>query len=180
MNKISTLVVLVLMIASFQNCGKVQQADISSSQKAAADSTVPQFNKFSIEGYGILSLWDYKRLQYLDIELRTGVIKVYEEAGQSPGPTMQLKKEELDFAKAILASAQVCEPIVQLPPEGQNCSMIYRYPYAILVDRGDEIRLGEMTNGCDVPVDLCEQKAEQLKQWSSRIVEHLLDGTVAQ
>jgi hypothetical protein len=179
MNKIPALVILVLMIASFQNCGKVQQSDISSTDQSAKDKAQTQYNKFSIDGYNILSIWDYKRLQYLDIDLKTGIIKVFAEAGQVPGPSMQLNSDELALVKSILNQGEVCEPVVQLPAEGQVCSMLYRYPYAILVDKGDEIRLGEMTSGCDVPVDLCEQKSSQLRDWSSRIVEHLLDGTVA-
>ncbi len=175
MSKFSVIVVLVLMVASFQNCGKVQQADIPSS----SSTKNTQYNKFSVEEYNVVSLWDYKRIQYLDIDLKTGQIKVFQEAGQSSGPTYQLKAEELAAAQAILASAQICEPVVRFE-QGEACSMIYRYPYAILVDRGDEVRLGEMNSGCDIPVDLCDDKASQMKSWSSHIVEHLLDGSVTQ
>lgn len=175
MSKFSVLVILVLMIASFQNCGKVQKADISSS----SPSTNTQYNKFSVEEYKVLSLWDYKRMQYLDVDLRTGEIKVFEEAGQASGPTYQLKSEELAVAQATLASAQICEPVVRVET-GEVCSMSYRYPYAILVDKGDEVRLGEMNTGCDIPIDLCDDKGAQLKSWSSHIVEHLLDGSVTQ
>lgn len=173
MSKFSVLVVLVLMIASFQNCGKVQQTDIASN----SPSPNTQYNKFSVEEYKVLSLWDYKRMQYLDIDLKSGEIKVFQEAGQAAGPTYQLNDAELAVAQATLASSQICEPVVRVET-GEACTMSYRYPYAILVDKGDEVRLGEMTTGCDIPVDLCDDKAAQMKSWSSHIVEHLLGGSV--
>lgn len=179
MNKFSTLLVMVLLIASFQNCGKVQQADLASN-KQNPGGEVTQYNKFSTSGYGVLSVWDYKRLQYLDIDLKSGEIRIFEEAGSAVGNTMQLKSEELAVAQATLAQAQVCEPVPQIQSPAENCNMMYRYPYAILVNRSDEVRLGEMTSGCDVAIDLCENKGREMKQWSSRIVEHLLDGTVTQ
>lgn len=175
MGKFSILVLMVAMIASFQNCGKVQQVEMATTSNTP---TSLQYNKFSIADYKTYSIWDYQRSQFLDVNLETGEVRVFQEAGNASGPVMWLKDDVLAVAKTTLASAEVCEPVVDISTGEQNCTQMYRYPYAILVNKGDEIRLGEMNNGCDVPVDLCGSKSDEMKQWSSRIVENLENGTV--
>lgn len=166
-----------MLIVSFQNCSKVGQTNIDSSGNLIQGQ---QYNKYSVEPYPILSLWDYTRYQYLDLDLSTGHMEAFEEAGQVSGNTYCLKSSQLAEVQQILAGAEICEPIVYKASDAGNlaCTMNYRYPYAILTNSGEEVRLGEMTSGCDAPIDLCEVKAQDLRRWTENVVDHLLDGSV--
>lgn len=177
MSKFSVVFVSFLLIISFQNCGKPQ---VPQQSESSSQSSELSYNKFALDSFKVLSVWDFMNLQYLDINLANGSIQVFEEAGQGVGATYQLKQIEIDKLNSILSQAEICEPIVTLPDPQQVCSLMYRYPYAILVNLGDEVRLGEMTNGCDVPVDLCGAKAQQLKAWSSKLVEKLNSGEMTE
>jgi len=171
MKKYAILGVMVLLTLSFQNCGKVNQGDMGND---ANGNPPAQYNKYSTADYSTLSLWDYARYQYLDLDLQSGQIVAFEEAGQVRGKTYQLKADVLAEAQQIMAGAEICEPVINSTDiENRVCTMNYRYPYAILVQQGDEARLGEITSGCDVPVDLCGDKAQKLHQWVTNIVDHL-------
>ncbi len=161
------------LIFFFQNCG-APPATTDSPHSAGVISSNQQFNKYAVDDFPVLSMWDYKQLRYLDLDLSTGQMVAYEENGQTRGDSFQLPAEKLSELKTLLQSAEVCEPIVNLEERANRmCTMAYTYPYAILSDKAGEIRLGEKTDGCDVPVDLCGEKAAQLLTFTQSIVESL-------
>lgn len=176
MSKISVLIIGILLIATFQNCGKVQQNEVDNGSSNQDQPST--YNKFSVGEYRTYSIWDYKRSQYLDVDLDSGKVQAFPEAGNAVGQSYYLKDQELADAVNILGASEICEPIINVASESLACSQVYRYPYGILVNKNNEVRLGEMVNGCDKPIDLCADKGNLLKQWSSHIVENLDNGSV--
>ena len=162
-----------VLVLFFQNCGK--PPGVSESESAiGVVSSAQQYNKYSLVGFPTLSIWDYQKFRYLDLDLASGQMIAFEQNGQVRGETYQLPEAKLTEVRSLLEGAEVCEPLVNLEDrEGRVCSMAYRYPYAILADKGEEIRLGEKTDGCDVPVDLCGDRATQLQSWSRSVIEAL-------
>lgn len=163
----------LFLVIFFQNCGKVPESADTSTQVGVV-SPNQQYNKYAMEDFPILSLWDYKLHRYLDLDLKTGRMVSYEENGQVRGDVLQLPSERLTEVQGILQGAEICEPLVDLEArQDRMCTMIYSYPYAILSSKTDEVRLGERTDGCDVPVDLCGSKSELLREFTRSVVESL-------
>lgn len=163
----------LFLVLFFQNCGKPPASSENGTSAGVVGST-QQYNKFSVDSFTTVSVWDFMRNRYLDVDLKTGKVTAFEEAGQVTGESFQLSAEKLASLGEILTGAEVCEPIVNPADlEGRACNMAYRYPYVALVDKSDEVRLGEKTSSCDVPIDLCGDKAASLKSWSTSLVEGL-------
>lgn len=161
------------LVLFFQNCGK-PPASSDTSPQTGITSANQQYNKYAVEGYSTLSLWDYIQNRYLDLDLKTGQIVAFEEAGQVRGDTYQLAADKLTEVQGILKNSEICEPVINPADlEGRVCTMAYRYPYAVLSDKGDEVRLGEKADGCDVPIDLCGAQAANLQTWTRSVVESL-------
>jgi hypothetical protein len=176
MRKTYLAVIGFVLVLSFQNCSQAPQP--GGKDVGAGEASAPTYNKYSVSSYSTLAVWDYVRSQYLDVNLQTGEMVSYAEAGQVRGETFCVPLAQMKELHQILNSAEVCEPIVNSQElAGQVCTMQYRYPYASLVDKSDEVRLGEKTNGCDVPIDLCGDKAQQLKNWTKSIVSNLSQMT---
>lgn len=173
MRKYTVLGSLALfLVMFFQNCGK--PVSNSSQELAGISPSNQQYNKYAVEAPQTLSLWDYLHARFLDIDLATGQMVAYERGGQDRGETFQVPADKMTALRAIMSGAEICEPIFnEKDTEGRVCTMEYRYPYATLSGQGDEVRLGEKTNGCDVPTDLCGEKAQQLKDWSKSLIESL-------
>jgi hypothetical protein len=164
------------LVLLFQNCGKAPSVtlDNGTTTNTGVSSGAQIYNKFSAESFSTLSLWDFVRNRYLDLDIKTGQVAAFEEAGQVRGESFTLPPERMTELHGILAGAEVCEPVVDdAVLKDQVCTMAYRYPYATLVERGEEVKLGEKTDGCDIPVDLCDSKAEQLQKWTRSVVEAL-------
>lgn len=163
----------LLLVLTFQNCGQAPNAWDTKSASAATPSN-QQYNKYAVEGYSTLSLYDMVNHRFLDLNLSTGQVVAFEEAGQIRGETYQISDDKLAEVNSILSGAEICEPVID-PSELENrmCTMEYGYPYSILSDKADEVRLGERANGCDIPVDLCGDKAKQLRASVKSIVESL-------
>lgn len=162
------------MILFFQNCGKAPIPQGDALHTGVVEANAPQYNKYSVDGYKTLSLWDVNTHRFLDLNLQTGEILAFEEAGQTTGSRYQLTEAQMTELRSILNSAEICEPIVKPEDlEGRVCTMQYHYPYATLMDQGEEVRLGEKTSGCDIPVDLCGTKAKDLKDWAVSTVSSL-------
>lgn len=159
------------MVLFFQNCGKPPSTMDMEQAQAGIVSPAQNFNKYSASEFSVLSLWDFNHSRFLDLDRQSGRIVAYEQGGQVQGETFQLPPEKLSELERILDSAEVCEPIIN-PEDRQDqmCSMAYRYPYAILVEQGQEIRLGEKADSCDIPSDICGEKAKELQSWVSEVV----------
>jgi hypothetical protein len=157
------------MIIFFQNCGK--PPTVSSN----GDSSTPSqtFNKYEVNGFQTISVWDEPKQRFLDVDINSGSVQAFEQAGRVPGATYQLGDIELSQLKSILQKAEVCEPLAQEHQKNMACTMIYVYPYATLVSPNQQMKLGEKMSGCDIPVDLCGDKSAQLKAWSQGVVEGL-------
>lgn len=174
MKKYSVLVSLAaFLIIFFQNCGKAPSVD-NNGEVAGVGQANQQYNKYEVGSFATLSLWDFLKSRFLDVDVNSGVITAFEQGGQVKGATYQLGADKLNELKAILLGAEICEPVAeQKVSEDMMCTMVYTYPYATLVGGQDQVKLGEKVNGCDKPVDLCGQKAEALKAWAKVVVESL-------
>ena len=87
-------------------------------------------------------------------------------------------KDELDEIISILQGAEICRPVkeLQFPRPGEVCTMIYTSPYATLTKATkatDEIKLGERTNGCAIPSDLCGNAAQDLRGYLQNLKDSL-------
>jgi hypothetical protein len=173
MRKYTVLGSLALfMIIFFQNCGK-PPAD-SASQELAGVTRNQQYSKYSVGNFQTLSMWDFIHARFLDLDMASGKISAFDPGGNPTGQSYQLSAEQSSKLQSILSGAEVCLPVPEdKASEDQMCTMVYRYPYATMIGQGQEVRLGEETNGCDAPVDLCGDKAKQLQAWSKSLVESL-------
>lgn len=164
------------MVVFFQNCGKPPSATSTgentglTSEETGGNSN---FNKIQIAQLDSISLWDEARQRFLNIDVSSGSIQAFEQAGRIPGATYQLSPEQQSSLSAILSQAEACEPVDKAQKKYYMCTMVYGYPYATLISSSQELKLGEKASGCDVPVDLCGEKAQQLKSWSQAVVDGL-------
>lgn len=158
------------LILFFQNCSqsKIDQADSNSEAL-----TPTEFNKTSAADFPVVQLWDYEHGKTMDLDISTGRIAVSLNFGADRGQDLCLSAAERIEIQALMGQAEICEPVI--PSEqflSKQCTMSYRYPYAVLVDGSVEVRLGEKTNGCDVPVDLCGVKSQELQAFVSRLLQN--------
>lgn len=174
MKKYSVLVSLAaFLVIFFQNCGKPPGID-SNNESVGVGPSNQQFNKYEVGKFSTISLWDFLKSRFLDVNIDSGVITAYEQGGQVQGANFQLPQDKLNDLKAILTGAEICEPLEEeKSSEAMMCTMVYTYPYATLISNQDQVKLGEKTNGCDTPVDLCGKKAEALQAWARAVVESL-------
>ncbi len=161
------------LVVFFQNCGK-PPASQSSGESSGVTSVDQKFNKYQVAGLNTVAVWDDSKQRFLDVDLSNGSVQAYEQAGRVAGATYQLSNEQLVSLKGILQQAEVCEPVEKSAQQKDiACTMVYVYPYATLVSQNQQTKLGEQTSGCDVPVDLCDDKSNQLKDWSKSLVDSL-------
>ncbi len=164
----------LFLLIFFQNCGKPPSADSSAEMAGVSTSTPQQYNKYAVGDFEVLSLWDFKKARFLELNLSTGVITAFDPAGKPQGVTYNVPSNKMLDLQVILKGAEICEPISDemsaSSSSEQVCAMVYRYPYATMIGQGDEVRLGEKTSSCDVAVDLCGDKAAQLQAWVQALV----------
>lgn len=174
MKKYSVIAVTgFFLVLFFQNCG-APPANMDAETQAGLSPSGQQYNKYSVQEFPTLSLWDFNHNRFLDLDLQSGQMVAYEQGGQVRGETFQLRPQQIEELQSILDSAEICEPIIDPQDrEGRMCSMAYRYPYAILLAQGEEVRLGEKADSCDLPVDLCGDKAKILQGWVTKTVNSL-------
>lgn len=111
-------------------------------------------------------MWDYSEGRTLDVDVATGHVAVYLEYGNERDEDRCLNETQTQQLQQLLSQAEVCEPIVSADHyTDRNCAMNYRAPYAVLVAGADSMRLGEKTNGCDIPTDLCGENAQALQDF---------------
>ena len=197
MKKYAWLGVACIVFVTFQNCAPAPQSGVQTDSSNLKTETT--FNKVLADNFSTLSLWDsgcderctlaelqQSQPKYIDIVIQSnnpkkiGFLQTWPLDIRLLQSKYCLVQERLDALLAILAGAEVCEPV--LPDhyfDGRVCTMNYTNPYAILkFDQQQQMTLGEKTSGCDIPVDLCGDKAAQLKTWRSTIIGHLDDPAV--
>ena len=157
------------MIVFFQNCSK---SNLDAPTSTPESNTPTEFSKSSAADFPVVQLWDYENGKTMDLDVATGRIAVFLNFGSDRGQDLCLSEAEKTEIQGLMQQAEICAPV--LPAEqflNKQCTMSYRYPYAVLVDGSVEVRLGEKTNGCDVPVDLCGTKAQDLQNFVGRILQ---------
>lgn len=171
MKKWGLVLLLGSVIFGFQNCAKTNLNESTTQNPNLANG---QFNKTDAKDFKKVTLPDYNNNQYLDLDLRSGKVTVFENLGEIRGDQYCISEDELKEVQVLLNDSQVCDPVADVSKiEGQVCTMIYQYPYAILSDGKLEIKLGEKHSGCDVPVDLCGDSPVKLKFFIDKILKNL-------
>jgi len=148
---------LVVMMA-FQNCGKSGDTAFTTNDL----SFTQPMTKIRADEFTSLVMTDASSATFLEVNLSSGQIHGFDDRGISTGAHYCLGDRDRLQLDEVLKGSEVCQPVSQAP-QGENCMMVYQYPYAQLKSAGLEINLGEKRNGCDVPVDLCGARAAQLK-----------------
>lgn len=148
---------LLVVMMAFQNCGK------STGQAFTAGelSSTTNMNKIKADQFSSLVMTDASSANFLEVDLSSGQIHGYDDRGIATGAHYCLGERDRLQLDELLKGAEVCEPISQ--PQGENCMMVYQYPYASLKSASNEVALGEKHHGCEVPVDLCGERSAQLK-----------------
>lgn len=170
MKRVIALTSLLLLMLSYQNCAQrnVNQSDGGPTASGVIAEEIPA------KGTEKMTIWDQGRQQVLDLDLVSGRMISYENYGDVRGASFCLNKSELSEVKTILENSSICEPAVNFEEmKNKVCTMLYKYPYVTLVKGLSEYRLGEMNNGCDIPVDLCGDKAEMLKNFITSVLKTL-------
>lgn len=171
MKKWTIIIFSFFLILGFQNCQKANwNPDQAASPSAAGAQTT--YEKAAAADYPVLQMWDYTGGRIFEVDVATGHIAVYLEYGNQRDTDRCLTAAQNQELQAIIKDAEVCKP-VNSPEQFLNreCTQEYRAPYAVLVAGADTLRLGEKTNGCDVPTDLCGDKADVLQDFVRRTLD---------
>lgn len=159
----------VLLVFSFQNCQK-SNLNLESSP-AVQNSKNVEYNKSSAADYSVLQLWDYENGKTFDLDLASGRVAAYADFGSNREQDLCFTPELRDELAQIMKDSEVCQPVFAEDYfKDRICTQNYRYPYAVLVHGGDQVKLGEETSGCDIATDLCADKAEQLQQFVKKVL----------
>lgn len=157
--------ILIVMMA-FQNCGRAVDSNALNSTSDAS-STAP-VTKVSANEFSSLVLTDAEKAQFFEVDLSSGQIHGFDDRGLATGEHYCLGEKDQLQLKEVLENAEVCKPTVSAKAE--QCLMVYQYPYASLKSSSLEVALGEKHDGCEIPVDLCGERASQLKALVSSLV----------
>jgi hypothetical protein len=169
MKILASLFVFFLLIVSFQNCA---QRNVAPDGLSAGSGI--GVNMVSAKDPSKVVLWNPTKDEYLDLNLADGKMIAYEQYGESRGSTYCLTDSESSELKSILATSDICEPQVDYEAiKDKTCTMLYKFPYVSIVKDNNEYRLGEMNTGCDQPVDLCGDRAQMLKNFTTMVVSSL-------
>lgn len=159
----------LMLIISFQNCGKPQLPK----DQAASDKTATR--KVLSDPYEVKFL-DYYQNRYYGVDTDNGRIYEYN-MNHAQGGTYCMSSEELASLKAILAGAEVCLPS-SASSSDQYCTMAIVEPYASLQRVGEEeILLGYASDGCAAAIDLCGNKASQFRSFIAATLTNLQSKT---
>jgi hypothetical protein len=175
MKKFSVILGLFIMIVSFQNCAQ-QKVDLAGiySVGTPVNKGSEDVQETPIEEIKKVVLWDPSNKQFLDLDIDSGKMIAFEEGGTVLGKNYCLSEPELVEVKTILLNSSICEKRLDIAAaKDQVCTMLYRYPYASIDTGKNEYRLGEMTSGCDQPMDLCGDKSLMLKNFIAGVVSQL-------
>ena len=170
-------------LISFQNCARTSSAardsqSISSVQYVKTDASLYSLLKVDEIALQPASLTaDQIRqqktspLRVLEIDLEKGTLYIIPRDGDGPGEMYSLDADDQTNLKDMLAEAQICEPVVPVSRAEIACTAEYVFPYVELSH--DEVvkKLGEKTSGCQVPVDLCDDKGAAFKQYLRDLID---------
>lgn len=166
---IATALIVVMM--AFQNCGKNHEMAALPASEITPPSPV---TKIKADEFNSLVMTDPATARFLELDLASGKINGFDDRGISTGEHFCLGERDRLQIDELLLNAEVCQPTVQ-SAQGENCMMVYQYPYAQLKNANTEINLGEKHNGCEIPTDICGSKAANLKSLVAALVSRV-DG----
>ena len=144
---------LLAVVFTFQNCGKAPLQNL--------DATKTDYSKVEAVQFSELSVSDESRDLSLKVDLNSGSIEKSSFSGSRGMEHRCLSSSDRARLDGILLDASVCKP-VQSRREGM-CLQVYTEAYATLSDSGNSISLGEKPDSCSIPVDLCNEKAQELR-----------------
>lgn len=156
----------------FQNCAQAPNVGAPEVSGSLEVAPAPNTTKQSLRSYQEV-WWPELRSQsggWLRLDTHTGKIEQVSWEGQVSRLAGYLSSSQLNEFRKLEQSLEVCVPQEATPAPGQMCTMIYKYPYARLTQKASIVNLGEMRNGCDIPIDFCDIKAGQtLINWLSSL-----------
>lgn len=175
MRRLIFITISAFILIQFQNCSKHDSSSSDSvSSTSGKISNNQEYDLISTKEFRKLVLWDHIKAQFVDLNLDNGKMIAYEEYGSVRTDQFCLTSEELQKANQIMSASDICDPKVSLDePQEVMCSMMYVYPYVTLISPVKELKLGEMTSGCDKPTDLCGENAAKLKEFVSSVISSL-------
>lgn len=184
------VVLTFCLVVGFQNCARNNQAlDSNSSDAMRNPAEVTPIEKIDVSQVEIVEIPESPFLEskiqsdivqskaasnfsthHIEIDVKTGVIHVIEDASNEPVPDLQycLSSEELVNLNSILASSKLCEEKAALSHD-QVCTMEYQFPYARLHFADSKVALGEVFNACQKGFDLCGEQKSQLQSYLGKI-----------
>lgn len=179
MKKYGAIFAFTILVVSFQNCsqpGVGTGSQLNPDNIKESDSS----EKVALEKAEQIIVLNNQKLsglsdQAYSVNLENGsIVPGSLEPGGSPSiKTYCATSEQIDELKALLSASEVCIPPEKVIDENQICTMEYKYPYATLSSDKLELKLGEQSGGCDVPVDLCGQQKDLLRGWISHLLSEL-------
>lgn len=161
--------VLLGSFAVFQNCGKTSN---NSTETIQGDP----FIRSDADAYSVLKINEMgmgNGERFLKIDLEKETIFISDREDFSSGTSHPLPEEDKTALENILDEAQLCEPAPVANPDDRICTMQYVFPYVELMHGSIVKKLGEKSNGCATPTDLCDGKATELKS----LLQKILDDT---
>jgi hypothetical protein len=151
------------LVMFFQNCAppmKPARDAISGGEVQELPADSADFRKLDTDSFDTITLMNEE--ESIDVNLQDGRADAF--VGSQRRGSYCFTAEDLSQVRAIIASAQVCEPMQPYAQvEGSMCTMIYGYAYAGLKKGSQRLMLGEKFNGCHIPTDLCGGSGQNLK-----------------
>ena len=173
----SIAILLLVVMAGFQNCAQPNKIINSPSGVTAGEvnsGSSAEYRKTAASSYDALTLMDDKNFRNIEIDLSSGKARSISLRTNKSLGDLCLKPEDLKPVTDLLKQSDVCEPLAATKPqEGRICTQVYVYPYAALGEGGQKIMLGEKVDGCAPSVDLCAEKASQLKALAQNILSYV-------
>jgi len=181
---------ILCLVVGYQNCARNNQfSDMNNSNAMGNTVEATPIEKIDVSQVEIVEIPESSFLEskiqpdiiqskaassisthHLEIDVKTGVINVIEDANGQPISGLQycLRPEELLNLNSILARSQVCEEKVATSRD-QLCIMEYQFPYARLHFVDSQVALGEVFNACQKGFDLCGEQKDQLQAYLGQI-----------
>lgn len=161
--------ILVVMMA-FQNCGQAPGSNAFST--GSNEIPANQMTKIKADQFTSVVMTDADKARFLEVDIASGKVNGFDDRGISTGDHFCIGERDRAQLEDLLKAAEVCEPAAAAP-QGENCMMVYKYPYAQLKNSSHEVNLGEKHNGCEVPADLCGDRAVHLKSLVDSLVKRV-------
>lgn len=184
MMRVLFVFIFTALVLVFQNCSSGKQYSVEQIEKnidlnksapgkvtpVSIDlNTVSSLQAFNVRNTVSLDPQDLlvkPDIYYYLVSVADGRIESYDVNNVKLNYNYCLTETDKTELNNILQTAQICEPTQAAKDEMQDyaCTLQYTMPYAQLhFPHEKSFTLGEMTSGCDIPVDLCGDHAKLLQ-----------------